>query len=410
MTYSYASFIGLIMTTAAQIKLTLLNKSPSPVESAPMRILLMSVGNLVAQNVLDCLARHDRRYFLIGANSAPEAPGNFRCDVAYVVPRADAGPACLEAYRTILAAERPQLIIPCRDEDLPLLAALRAEIGGPNNNGPNNEIQSNDGPVCLCGDQKAAALFADKLAVHLFALSHGLPFAPTAHDAASATALAAAHGFPLIAKPRRGGFGSRGVALLRNAADLNRAAAMGGYVFQPFLTPPGAWADILRPLEIGVPLHFAVPVPDQYTGQAFIAPDGATVGVFCSLVAMDAGKVAVSRRIDCPSFSALTRAFAAAAAAEGHRGPLNIQCRRAENGDYIPIELNGRFSGSTSARALQGYDEVDIAVRFAAGLPLPPPQTGPFPVVVKTPTDAVIPCADFDALSRAGYWRRPSAD
>lgn len=367
----------------------------APQSPAPFRILLMSAGSLVAHNVLDCLARHDRRYFLIGTNTVPDAPGNFRCDVAFTTPPTDDAGACLAAYRAILATERPDLTIPCRDEDLPILAALRAENG--------------DAPGFLCGDAASADLFTDKLAVHRFAVAHNLPFAPTAHDGETAAALAAAYGFPLIAKPRRGA-GSRGVALLRDAGDVDRAVAAGGYVFQPFIAPPADWSAVLRPFDIGVPFQFAVPVPDQYTGQAFIAADGAVVGAFCSVVAMDAGKVAAARRIDCPDFLALTRAFATAAAAEGHRGPLNVQCRKTTDGAYVPIEMNGRYSGSTSIRGLQGYDEVDMAVRLTAGLPPAAPETGRvYPVAVKMPGDAVIPDADADVLRRNGVWRKDAA-
>lgn len=351
----------------------------------------MSVGSLVAQNVLDCLARHDRRYFLIGANTDPEAPGNFRCDVAYTVPQTDVGTTCLDAYRAILRAERPHLVIPCRDDDLPALSALRAERG--------------DDPAFLCGSEAASALFVDKLAVYHFALRHGLPFAPTAQDAAGAAALVAEHGFPIVAKPRHGA-GSRGVAVLRDAADLDQAMAIGGYVFQPFLTPPGNWSDILRPFDVGIPLHFAVPVPDQYTGQAFIGPDGSLVGAFCSVVAMDAGKVAASSRVECPFFMAVVRAFAAAAAAEGHRGPLNLQCRKLMDGRYVPIEVNGRYSGSTSARALQGYDEVDLAVRLAIGQPLPPTsEETSYPMVFKVLTDATVLSTNAETLRREGVWQ-----
>lgn len=44
------------------------------------------------------------------------------------------------------------------------------------------------------------------------------------------------------------------------------------------------------------------------------------------------------------------------------RGPLNIQCRKVEEKVY-PFEINPRFSGTTSLRALVGYNEPDILVR-----------------------------------------------
>ena len=46
----------------------------------------------------------------------------------------------------------------------------------------------------------------------------------------------------------------------------------------------------------------------------------------------------------------------------GSRGPLNIQFRLV-NGIAIPFEINPRFSGTTSARAMAGYNEPEFFIR-----------------------------------------------
>jgi carbamoyl-phosphate synthase large subunit len=43
----------------------------------------------------------------------------------------------------------------------------------------------------------------------------------------------------------------------------------------------------------------------------------------------------------------------------GARGAINVQCRLVE-GEVVPFEINPRFSGTTSLRALAGYNEPDI--------------------------------------------------
>jgi carbamoyl-phosphate synthase large subunit len=43
-------------------------------------------------------------------------------------------------------------------------------------------------------------------------------------------------------------------------------------------------------------------------------------------------------------------------------GPLNIQCRMAEGKVYV-FEINPRFSGTTSLRAMVGFNEPDILIR-----------------------------------------------
>lgn len=46
----------------------------------------------------------------------------------------------------------------------------------------------------------------------------------------------------------------------------------------------------------------------------------------------------------------------------GSKGPLNIQCRKVEERVYA-FEINPRFSGTTSLRAMVGYNELDILIR-----------------------------------------------
>lgn len=53
------------------------------------------------------------------------------------------------------------------------------------------------------------------------------------------------------------------------------------------------------------------------------------------------------------------------------KGPLNVQCRFV-NGHVIPFEINPRFSGTSYMRALAGFNEPDILIRYhLLGEPLP---------------------------------------
>jgi carbamoyl-phosphate synthase large subunit len=50
------------------------------------------------------------------------------------------------------------------------------------------------------------------------------------------------------------------------------------------------------------------------------------------------------------------------AAALGARGAINIQCRLVD-GKVKVFEINPRFSGTTSLRAMMGYNEPDVLIR-----------------------------------------------
>lgn len=62
------------------------------------------------------------------------------------------------------------------------------------------------------------------------------------------------------------------------------------------------------------------------------------------------------------------------ALALGSRGPLNIQGRVGADGNFVPFEINPRFSASTYLRALAGFGEIDHFLHLMADAS-PPPLT-----------------------------------
>jgi carbamoyl-phosphate synthase large subunit len=61
-------------------------------------------------------------------------------------------------------------------------------------------------------------------------------------------------------------------------------------------------------------------------------------------------------------FPAVHEAARTIASALGSTGPLSIQGRM-KHGSFVPFEVNARFSGSCYARALAGFNEVDLVIR-----------------------------------------------
>lgn len=71
-------------------------------------------------------------------------------------------------------------------------------------------------------------------------------------------------------------------------------------------------------------------------------------------------------------FPELCRQAERIAIAIGSRGPINVQ-GRVRDGVLLPFEINPRFSASTYLRALAGFNEIDILVRFLSTGELPEP-------------------------------------
>jgi carbamoyl-phosphate synthase large subunit len=362
--------------------------------AAKLRLLLLSTGSLAAQNVIDALGERRARCELIGTNSLAEAAGNFRCDAVHLVPPAASGTDYVDRIARIIRAERPDLVIPSRDDDVLALARVRER---------NPDIES----VLLAGSVASARIWEDKVETARFAARHGLPFAETAQNVAQALALLGRHPLPLIGKPRAGN-GSRGVVLLRSIGEIEQAfAARGDLIAQPFIDPPRDMESLIAPFAAGLPLFFSFPNAYQYVVTVIVGPDRTLSRPFAWLCRLVGGQSIDGGRCDDPHLLDICTAYASAAAEEGWAGPVNMQWKRTPEGRFVAFELNGRFGGGTAARTVLGFDEVGEAIRmFLPG--------ADFPVLAERECDAVqkylrtypVPRDGVAALRRSGEWRR----
>jgi carbamoyl-phosphate synthase large subunit len=321
--------------------------------------MLLSAGSLLAHKLIEALGPRRAHCVLIGTNSIAEASGNFRCDVAYLVPPAAAGADYIDRIDKIIREEAPDLVIPCRDDDVLALAVLR-------------ERGLSGAAVLLAGSVAAARIMNDKLETARFAACHGLPFAPTASNPSEALALAGAHGLPLIGKPRWG-FASRGIVLLRSPAEIERAFAQSpDLIAQPYLDPPPNMNALVAPFEAGLPFVFSFPESGVHTLQVIVGPDGQASKSFAALARQVGGVAVELHRCDDPQLVETGDAYGRAAAAEGWIGPLNVQLKRTPDGRFVAYELNGRFTGTAAEHLHMGRDALHRVVsRFLPEVDFP---------------------------------------
>ncbi len=172
-------------------------------------VLVTSVGSGVGYGVLHAFRRAARRYRVIGANCEAVAAGNFRCDRLHLMPPTSDADAYLEALDRVLARERPELLVPGHDSELPLLAGHR------------HALEQRHGCRVVVASSEVIRVSNDKLESARF---FGECFAATvaADDADGIERLIAGRGFPLLVKPRFG-YASRGVRLAFDRAGLEAA-------------------------------------------------------------------------------------------------------------------------------------------------------------------------------------------
>jgi biotin carboxylase len=359
----------------------------------PIRLLILSIGSLAAQNVVQALASRRDRVFVIGANSIADAAGNFLADVAYVVPPARSEAAYAASVERLIAEEKPDLVIPARDDDILVLARMKERLGPE--------------PVLLVGSLAAAEIMDDKKKTAEFAARHGLPFAPTADALTQARQLGAAHGFPLIGKPRSGN-GARGVIILRSEAELERAfARRPDLVVQPFFDLPPDGTELLADFDAGLPFFYSFPESAQYVTQMIIGPDGAGSEICATRNIQIHGQSVVNERIHDRELIALAEKYGEAIKREGWIGPVQVQAKRTADGAFVVFEMNGRFNGATAACTLLGLDELAIVIRsFLPGVPFPDRSRETARLVQKAPSSYPLPSAALEELKRTGRWER----
>ena len=369
----------------------------------PFHIMILSVGSLLGQNILDSIEGHRRKLRVTGVDSSANNPRIFRCDKAFIAPMINTA-AFGDFLCDLSAKELPDMILPGRDHDVIALAELA---------GSSPDMQKR----IPCGRLEAAHIMNDKGLSYTFAQENGLPFAATyilqKGCIDNARSWAKEHGFPLLAKPQQG-FGSLGIRIICDERQLDAFLSRNHqqFVLQEMIDfneeRRRFIEDYLREADSGIPLFMHVPDEDQFAGQAVIGPDGSVGKIFTSRNLMVIGRCERSAPWDDPALISTTRAFAQAIAAVGWRGMFNLQCRKTGTA-YIANEMNGRMSGSTSARRWLGYDEVRELILAFYQVDIGANEsdlTNTQGTVYRSLTDDFVSQQDYETLVQKGMWER----
>lgn len=355
----------------------------------PVRLLMMSAGSLVVTSVLECIDEMGRDGFeLIGLNTEADVVNNFRMDVCYLSPPAREQAALLALLDELVAQHDPDLIIPGRDDDVVALA---------------HWAQGKPQSRALVGCVEMAEVIRDKWASYQWAMKKGLPFARSAISTSGVQELIADIGFPLVAKPRDG-FGSNGVRMLLDDDHVNAVLALGNQVIQEPVSP----APMLTPeiIKSGMPLWFAPVQRGSACVLCLLGDEG-----FDFLAAWISngirGAAFETTLLDDPPLKALALRYAEAAWTDGWRGLLNFQARPDAAGNYVPIELAGRFMGGTNAVNRLGVPLVAMVLKHF--VPAFHSQTPVAPLygarAIKQVTTHLIYPEQEKSLRETGVWK-----
>lgn len=301
--------------------------------------------------ILKALRLSSLRYEIIGGDMSPLSRGLKVVDRPYLLPPAsDAGylRAVLAACRkhgakVLFHGSEPELRVMSRERQVILDAGLLLPIN------PARVIDT-----CM-----------DKVLTQEFLASQGIPV-PAFRKVRTVEEAMEFGQLPAVLKPSLGGGGSMNVYLVQTRDELAACAAQLLHVAEEFIVQ----AYVGRP-------------EDEYTVGVLTDLDGNfvnSIAVRRNLSSALSNRMRVKNRTaraelgpvlaissgvsqgEIGRFPEVTGPCERIATALGSRGPINIQCRMVDGVVYV-FEINARFSGTTSLRALVGYNEPDVLVR-----------------------------------------------
>lgn len=318
----------------------------------PVRTLVTGVGGgALGEQVLKALRLADTTYDIVGTDITPYSSGLAKVDHRLLLPPAT-DPAYVDVLLRVCQERDIEVVFYGSEPELRRLSgsARRFQEAGvfvPIN--PSDVIET-----CL-----------DKLRTMRRLEDAGFEVPPY-RRIRSLEDLENFHHIPAVLKPSVGGGGSANLHLAQDRAELRACgqsllAAHDEFLAQAYVGRAdeeytvGVLIDMDGVLlnsiavrrDIMSPLSNRIKVANR-TGRAELG----------SVLAVSSG---VSQgRIG--RFEEVCRPCEEIAVALGARGAVNIQCRLVD-GNVVVFEINPRFSGTTSLRAMVGYNEPDILVR-----------------------------------------------
>jgi carbamoyl-phosphate synthase large subunit len=287
-------------------------------------------------------------YQLIGADIDPTCPQFALADTCLVLPPAS-DPTYLDELLATCLRHHVEALFVGSEAELRVLS-------------PNRQRFVDAGIVVMLAPDEVITTCMDKPATAAFLELHGFA-TPLTWSADGAEQI---DRFPVVVKPARNGGGSSDCYIAQSSDELQ--------VLLSYLARRGA--DIMVQEYVGDPQsEYTVGVLHDLDGRfvnsiavhrKLTNPLSVRQAVPNLTDRWDLGpKLVVSSGVsqgDVGPFPEVTATCERIAAELGARGPINVQCRLV-NDEVVVFEINPRFSGTTSLRAMVGYNEPDLLLR-----------------------------------------------
>ncbi|KKQ18749.1 MAG: ATP-grasp domain protein [Berkelbacteria bacterium GW2011_GWA1_36_9] len=317
--------------------------------SKKIRVLITGAGGgNVGIQVMDALKLAKNSYYIVTTNVEAQKTGLYEGDIGYLVPPAshiDYIPKLLkiakkEGIQVIISGSEPEMMVMSKNrtafEKKDILVLINSEI-----------------VIDTCQDKYQTMQFLEEN-----------KFLYPKFTVLKKNTLPLGFSFPVVVKPSKGGGGSKNVFIARNTKEL---------IFYRQLFAQQNLIMLIQEYIGTADEEYTVGVLTDFKGNLIesIALKRIVSGTLSKLIELKDLPPRQNQSLVLSSGISQgfvddyydVRKYCEKIAQQLHStGPLNIQCRKTKQGIYT-MEINPRFSGTTSIRALLGFNEPDILIR-----------------------------------------------
>lgn len=317
-----------------------------------MNVLVTGVGGGGhGEQILKALRLSSLGYTIIGADMSPISKGLVNVDIPYLLPPASSA-SYTDKLLQICSKHNVKAVFHGSEPELKVMDLNRKQI-------------ENEGVFLPINPHSVIDTCMDKFKTVQFLIDNGFKF-PVSARITNKSELGNIDFMPVVLKPSVGGGGSANIMLAQTKEELQ--------VFGQYLLT--IYDEFIVQEYVGTP-------ENEFTVGVLTSMDGELIN---SIAVKRMIMTSLSNRIKAPNrtgkkelgnvlaissgvsqgeigvFREVTAACEKIAETLGSRGAINIQCRLV-GGEVYVFEINPRFSGTTSLRAMVGYNEPDVLIR-----------------------------------------------
>ena len=303
------------------------------------------------EQILKALRLASTEYEIVGSDMSPLSKGLQDIDYPYILPPAS-DRRYIDSLLAVCRRHGVQALFHGSEPELKAMSANRLRIEA-------------EGIFLPINPHHVINTCMDKFKTYNFLKEHNLNPPRTERINSKADILKVDY-LPVVIKPSIGGGGSANIFLAQNQKELK---TFGEHLLD-------IYPEFIVQQYVGTP-------DSEYTVGVLISMDGElinSIAVKRTILSSLSNRIKVKNRTGNPDFGdflavssgisqgqidrfpKVTEPCEAIALKMGCRGSVNIQCRFVDNKVYI-FEINPRFSGTTSLRAMVGYNEPDVLIR-----------------------------------------------